>query len=309
MNPSTSPPKPPGVIANMLHRRRRTRRRLPAVSVLPTLFTLGNLVAGFAAIHYASKPIEESSLFGWSTLTVAGALIFIGMFFDGVDGSIARLTRSTSDLGAQLDSLSDVVTFGVAPAYMMLRLMSHYVGPLSDKAILGPDADSAWAKVIWGIAAAYVCCAALRLARFNVETPSAAAEDHRFFKGLPSPGAGGAVASLIILHQHLLYTRLHGEAPPAFERWTAFGIPLVTLLCAMAMVSSVRYVHMVNRYFRGKRDFSYIVKLAIPLVIGVWWFQISLATVFTAYAISGPLRNLWLRSRRARSLPVAERTS
>ena len=106
--------------------RQRKGRALPPVSTIPTLFTLANLVCGFAAIHYASKPIGTTTIFDWSTLTVAGLLVFVGMFFDSIDGAVARLTKSMSDVGAMLDSLSDIVTFGVAPALMMLRLVSHY---------------------------------------------------------------------------------------------------------------------------------------------------------------------------------------
>ena len=115
--------------ASRLHRRGRRRRRLPPVQVAPTLLTLGNLVAGFAAIHYAAKPLEFTGPWGWSSLTLAGALVFLGMFFDSIDGSVARLTRSFSDLGTQLDSMADLVTCGVAPAFMMLRLVSHYLPP------------------------------------------------------------------------------------------------------------------------------------------------------------------------------------
>ncbi|MFM7134607.1 MAG: CDP-alcohol phosphatidyltransferase family protein, partial [Planctomycetota bacterium] len=154
----------------------RQRRRRRAASVLPTLLTLGNVISGFAAIHYAAKPIGDTP-FGWSTLSVAGALVFLGVFFDAIDGSVARLTRSTSDIGAQLDSLADVITFGVAPAFMTLRLVSHYYGPAEGLAILGP-ADNAYAKFLWAIAAFYMCCTALRLARFNAEVRSAKEEDH-----------------------------------------------------------------------------------------------------------------------------------
>ena len=101
-------------------RHRRRGRHLPSMSVLPTLCTLGNLVAGFAAILYASKAPE-------SGLTMAGVLIFVGMVLDAVDGWIARLMRSISELGGQLDSLADVVTFGVAPAYIMLQLVNRHV--------------------------------------------------------------------------------------------------------------------------------------------------------------------------------------
>ncbi len=285
-----------------LRRRRRrhlrARRKVPPVSVMPTLVTLGNLVAGFAAIYYASKPGDFSGPWGWSSLTMAGALVFVGMFLDSIDGSIARLTHSFSDLGAQLDSLADLVTFGVAPAFMMLRLLSFYVGPEQSPMILGPEADNAFAKVLWGIAAVYVCCTALRLARFNVETLSASVDDHLLFRGLPSPGAAGAVASLIVLHEHYTRDIALEDVSLLFARWTALGIPVITLLCGVAMVSSIPYVHYVNRYVRGRRSFGYVVRLVIPLFLAAWWFQEMLAVVFTVYAVYSPLRLTVSRLRR-----------
>ncbi|MHC4808961.1 MAG: CDP-alcohol phosphatidyltransferase family protein [Planctomycetota bacterium] len=280
--------------------RHRGRRPLPPVSVVPTIITLGNLVAGFAAIHYASKPLDASGPWGWTSLTVAGALIFAGMFCDAVDGSVARLTRSTSDLGAQLDSLADLVTFGVAPAFMMLRLVSHMLaGDGAGGAIVGPETDSELAKVLWAVAAAYVVATALRLARFNVETPSAAASDHMVFRGLPSPGAAGAIASLILLHQHLLGgpDPIDGDPGPLSKAF-AFAIPGVTLACAAGMVSSLPYVHVMNRYVAGGRSFAYVVRIVLPLFPLMLWFQETMAVGFTAYALSAPLRRLRPRWRR-----------
>jgi CDP-diacylglycerol--serine O-phosphatidyltransferase len=289
--------------------RHRGRRPLPPVSVVPTIITLGNLVAGFAAIHYASKPLDASGPWGWTSLTVAGALIFAGMFCDAVDGSVARLTRSTSDLGAQLDSLADLVTFGVAPAFMMLRLVSHMLaGGGAGGAIVGPETDSELAKVLWAVAAAYVVATALRLARFNVETPSAAVSDHMVFRGLPSPGAAGAIASLILLHQHLLGgpEALDGDPGPLSKAF-AFAIPFVTLACAAGMVSSLPYVHVMNRYVAGGRSFAYVVRIVLPLFPLMLWFQETMAVGFTAYALSAPLRRLRPRWRRGagRSAPAS----
>lgn len=300
----------PGPFTMLIRARRPLRRTVPPISVVPTLLTLGNLICGFAAIYYAARPEGVSGLFGWSVLTVAGALVFLGMFFDSIDGSVARMTRSTSDLGAQLDSLADVVTFGVAPAFMMLRLTSQYVGPTAaiDVTILGPEADNAWARVVWGVAAVYVACTALRLARFNVETPSHSADDHRFFRGLPSPAAGGAVASLIVLHQNIVKGFVAGE-PAAFERWTALGVPLVTLLCAGAMVSTIRYSHLINRYLRRPRDFATIVRIVVPVFFLVWWFHATVALCFTVYALSGPVRWLWVWSRRRSTVEVGQGTA
>ena len=267
------------------------RRTLGPISVVPTLLTLANLMCGFAAIHYASRGDVTTAVFGWNAITVGGCLIFLGMFFDAIDGSVARLTRSTSDLGAQLDSIADVVTFGVAPAFLMLQLVEAYYGSGADAdaTVVGPGVASVYGKAVWAIAALFVCGGALRLARFNAETVSHDEADHRFFKGLPIPGAAGAVASLIVLHQHLLYTRFDATESLAFDRIAALTIPVIALLCGLGMVSNLRYPHVVNRYLRGARDFGSLVRIALPLVAAVWFLQETLAAACTLYALSGPL--------------------
>ena len=282
--------------------RRRPGRPLPGVKVLPTMMTLGNLVCGFAAIYYSARAGQGGSTpFGWHPLTVAGALVFLGMAFDAIDGSLARLTRSTSDLGAQLDSLADVVTFGVAPAFMMLRLVSLYygsggaggpggaAGTDGTETILGPDTGNLYARLCWSVAAIYICCTALRLARFNVETASASEEDHLWFRGLPSPGAGGAVASLTLLHQHLVLVTWKAELPGGFAQASSLLIPAATLLCAFAMVSRVRYPHFVNRYLRGRKSLGAVAAATMVVALAVWWFHEALAIAMTGYALSGPL--------------------
>jgi CDP-diacylglycerol--serine O-phosphatidyltransferase len=273
---------------NRRHRGRR-RRRLPPLSVIPTLCTLGNLVAGFAAIHYASRNPSQHVLWDWTPLTMAGAMVFLGMFLDAIDGALARLTRSDSELGAQLDSLADVVTFGIAPAFMTLRLVSiHLANP---EIVIGPEADNILGKIIWIAAAIYVSCAALRLARFNVEMGGpTSVNDHSLFRGLPSPGAAGTVTSLVVLHQHLFITILHEDVSQWFLRGSTMGIPAIMLICAFAMVSNVPYLHFANRYFRGRRDFGYIVRVVLILFLTVLRFQEMLAIGFTVYAISGPIR-------------------
>ena len=279
------------------------RRAMKPISATPTLLTLANLVCGFAAIHFASSPVDTSSIFQWSTLTVAGSLIFLGMFFDAIDGSVARLTRSTSDLGAQLDSLCDMVTFGVAPAYLMLRLVGYYyVGPGADappmEAFLGPDGDSLYGKTVWAISAFYICCAALRLARFNAEVDSAEESDHRYFRGLPTPGAAGVIASLIILHQHFLFTNTGASDSIAIARLSALAFPFLTLVCGLAMVSSIPYPHVVNQYLRRQRDFGSLLRVVLPIVAAIWFLQATLAFVCTTYAFSGPVKILILKFRR-----------
>ncbi len=262
-------------IASRQPRRRRRRRRLPPMSVMPTLCTLGNLVAGSAAIHYAAKPPSPQ---GWSGLQIAATLIFVGMLLDSIDGWVARLTRSASTLGGHLDSLADAVTFGVAPAFLTLRV----VGQDPAAVIIGPEADDVLGKVVWAVAVVYLCCAALRLARFNVEAGPGAVERSGTFRGLPSPGAAGAVASMILLHQDL--------EPNTFVRTAALGIPLITIACAFAMVSSIPYLHITNRYIYGARSFGYVARLVVLLALVIWFWPETLALLFSAYAVSGPVR-------------------
>ena len=277
--------------------RRRKGRPIPGLKVLPTMMTMANLVCGFAAIYYSARAGEGGgpTPFGWHPLTVAGVLVFLGMAFDAVDGSLARLTHSTSDLGAQLDSLADVVTFGVAPAFMMLRLVSLYYGPGDGATILGPDTGNLYPRLCWSIAAIYICCTALRLARFNVETSSASEDAHLWFKGLPSPGAGGAVASLTLLHQHLVLVTWKAELPAGFGSTSSLFIPAATLLCAFAMVSPMRYPHFVNRYLKGRKSLPAMAAMLVVVAIGVWWFHEALAIGMTGYALSGPIGSLFQR--------------
>lgn len=274
------------------------------MSVLPTLCTLGNLICGFAAIHYAALAPSVRVFWGWTPLTLAAALLFLGMLLDAVDGSLARLTRSSSPLGAQLDSLADVVTFGAAPAFMTIRLAMNYLA--QDEFIIGPEADNIFGKIIWGTAAVYLSCAALRLARFNVEMDKAEVNDHSLFRGLPSPGAAGTVASLVILHQHLLVTMFGGDVSTELVRYTAIIIPAATLLCAFGMVSDIPYIHFTNRFVRGPRDFPYIVRIVVALTLAIWWFQVTLAAAFMIYALSGPVRLLAMRLRKSRAKNSAD---
>ncbi len=284
-----------------LSRRQRGYRAMPPMVVLPTLCTLGNLIAGFAAIYYAGRGDSFVGPWGWSNFTFAGALIFVGMFLDAIDGSVARLTRSFSDIGAQLDSFADLVTFGVAPAYMMLLLIGNYFRD-QGVTIIGAETDHALGRMVWAIAAVYVCCAALRLARYNVEASAEQHSESRRFRGLPSPGAAGAVASLTLLHQHLLSVRYFDEVPTVLARWASLGIPLVVLLSALAMVSAIPYVHFANRFVRARKSFGYVVRLVIILMLAIWWFQETLAVTFTAYALSGPgfLAWRWVQRRTAK---------
>lgn len=262
--------------------RRPTPRAVAAktVAVLPTLFTLGNLLCGFTAVFLASRAESGDLPFGWTTLTYGAIFIFLGMVADGLDGRIARLTKSSSDLGEQLDSMADMVTFGVAPAFLAVQLAIR-----TDLPFLSHAGDTTFGRFALAVALIYVACAALRLARFNIETGEDEQKGpHEAFSGLPSPGAAGTVAAMILLHEHFLAR--------SAELWAtqvaALAMVGITLLVAIAMVSRLRYVHIMNRYVRGRAPFESLVGGIILGLLLVTHPQWALAVGLTIYALSAP---------------------
>jgi len=258
-------------------RRRRRRRVLASVAVAPALMTLGNLLCGFTAVFYASRSNDIEVLGHFRPISVAAALIFGGMLFDALDGGVARLTRSTSDFGAQLDSMADMVTFGVAPAFIVIQLMGIGTPFFAEDRF-----DTYFDRAVLVIGAIYAACCGLRLARFNVEDETDD-EHHLFFKGLPSPGAAGTIASLVLLYQMF---RLYDFT--LLARINGFLIAAATLVTALAMISNLRYVHVVNRYLRGRGTFSYVALLVIGLILVLVMPIVAAAVGFAVYAVSAP---------------------
>ena len=294
--PDNEPPLP----VRPLKLSRRRRAALKAIAVLPTMFTLANLLSGFLAIFLASRdPVATQLPFGWSPLTCAVVAVFMGMIFDALDGRIARLTNQTSELGEQLDSFADMVTFGVAPAFIAIMLVDVDIPFLAQG-----KGDNLLDRAVLITGALYCACAALRLARFNVEVKSAAVADHMSFKGLPSPGAAGTVASIVLLHEHLLapLMREHLATPlePRDESWPLWlskvGMIIVMLLVAFAMVSRLRYSHVLNRYFRGKASFNTIVLCVVGVMAVAIVPQYAIAAGLVVYALSAPVVWLWYKT-------------
>ncbi len=249
--------------SNLRWRRRVRRERVFAV--LPTLLTLGNAVCGFGSITYAAKVGPEAV---GNPLFLAGLLIFVAMVFDMLDGHAARLTKQTSDFGAQLDSLCDVLSFGVAPAFLMLQFPQMY-----------------HPRLLWVIAVLFILCAVLRLARFNVETGEE--DSHSTFSGLPTPAAAAMVASCAVILPGLndMLDPAMGSLSQGVGRALLlavhYGLPVMTLLLACLMVSRIRYPHVFNQLFHGRRDFRQLRQLifallaifavrglAVPLIVG-----------------------------------------
>ena len=281
-------------------------RPIRPIAVLPTLFTLGNLVCGFFAIVVASRIAKSGtidfvpapkletarqlfdSLDPTHNLMFCGLLIFIAMLFDTFDGQVARITRTTSDFGGQLDSLSDIVSFGVAPAILLVKMC--------------PDFSSLHREAVWAIAALFACCAALRLARFNVETDEK--DDHGTFSGLPSPAAAAVVASLAVF-SYTLRNEFNYENFAGFDWWLQHVLPPCAVVIAVLMVSRVPYPHIITQLLRGRRSFTHVVALLFA-IMGLWMVRWFAVPIICALYVSVPaLKFAWkvLRSRGQLSKP------
>src|SRR5687767_4154176 len=182
---------------------------------LPNLFTIMALCAGFYAIVQAMG----------GRYPQAAIAIFAALVLDGMDGRIARLTHTQSDFGAELDSLSDMVSFGVAPALVVYHWALQEFAASKTVAMLGPWLST---KLGWIAAFVYCACAALRLARFNTNIEVV---DKRFFQGLPSPAAASLIAGLVWATEQYQIDR-------ADVRWLAWGF---TLFAGLSMVSNLKF--------------------------------------------------------------------
>ena len=280
-------------------------RRLGPTGLWPTLFTLGNLISGFAAIYCATRPLDSAGFWGWTSLTMACALILLGMVLDSVDGSVARMTGGVTEVGGQLDALADLITFGVAPAFIMLHIVSNGLGLEEGVSIFNPGTGNVIGRVCWGVAALYVCCAALRLARFTVQTAAGQLGDHMTFVGLPSPGAAGLIASTVLLHQHLGKILEPIGIVSGLIGFITILVPIFTFITALLMISSIRYPHMANRFLRVNRSFGHTAWIAVAIIFFFVWFQETLAIIFLCYAASGPVRVLVSRIRAFPGTPAS----
>jgi CDP-diacylglycerol--serine O-phosphatidyltransferase len=259
---------------------KRRLRRQKLVAVAPTMFTLGNAACGFAAITFAMAARSGSDPVG--LLFAAGVMVIAAMFFDMVDGSVARLTRQTSDFGAQLDSLCDVISFGVAPALIVLNGLN--------------SGEFYHPRLIWCLSVLFVLCVVLRLARFNVETSED--DSHFSFSGLPSPAAAGTVASFAIAGPGFVRLTEPGMPEHAQElgAWLmnaeGFCLPLLALVLGCLMVSRIRYPHVFNLFFRGQQTFPYLIQLVFALVAVFAFHELAAPLIFLFFVLASPVRVL-----------------
>ncbi len=237
--------------------------RRKGIYLLPNLLTTAALFAGFYAIVAAINTRFEA----------AAISIFVAMILDGMDGRIARMTNTESEFGAEYDSLSDLAAFGLTPALVVYEWGLFEFGKLG-----------------WLVAFLYTASAALRLARFNTQAGTA---DKRFFQGLPSPAAAAIIAGIVWLgHEYGLRGSVGGNA-------TAL---VLTLACAVLMVSNVRYHSFKDLDLRGRVPFIAAIAMVLLFVFVSLKPPLVLFGVFLCYAVSGPTVTLLhlQRHRRAR---------
>ena len=232
----------------------KSRLRRRGIYLLPNLFTTAALFAGFYAVVQAMNENFEYSAIA----------IFIAMVLDGLDGRVARLTGTQSEFGAEYDSMSDMVSFGVAPALIA------YEWALKDMGQWG-----------WIVAFIYCACAALRLARFNTNI---AVVDKRFFQGLPSPAAAALIAGLV-------WVTINFQVQGNDISWLAC---IVTLFAALTMVSNIPYYSGKEINLRRRVPFFTILLLVLFFFVLIPSHPpLVLFCLFVVYGLSGYFIKLW----------------
>ena len=229
--------------------RRRFRR---GIYLLPTCFTTGNLFCGFFCLIEASR----------GRFAAAAGLIILAGILDALDGRIARLTGTTSDFGVEFDSLADIASFGLAPAFLA------YAWALTPLGRRG-----------WLVAFVYVACAAVRLARFNIQHGTM---DRRFFAGMPSPAAAGGIATLV-----------YAFPDPPREPGVAIGVAALVIGVAILMVSKVRYRSFKDLDLRARRSPLWVPVIAALFVLVFSERRYALLVLAWMYVLWGPATHLF----------------
>jgi CDP-diacylglycerol--serine O-phosphatidyltransferase len=229
------------------------KTKVRGIYLLPNLLTTAALFAAFYSIVAAMK----------GNFDIAAIAIFVSMIADGLDGRVARMTNTESEFGAQYDSLSDMVAFGVAPALVVYSWSLVALG-----------------KVGWLIAFVYAAATALRLARFNTQLVDT---DKRYFQGLPCTAAAPVLAAMVWLGGIYNVTGFYVAIPAA----------IITFLMAAFMVSRIRYYSFKQIDFKGKVSFFAVVVLMLMIAAVAVAPAPVLFLIFISFAFSGPIMTLW----------------
>jgi len=232
---------------------RRFRR---GVYLLPSMFTLANMFSGYACIVYAMR----------GELEKAAPLIGLAIIVDMLDGRVARMTGTTSQFGIEFDSLADVISFGVAPAIMAFQWGLQPLGRLG-----------------WAAGFVFVAGAAIRLARFNIQTGSV---DKKYFVGLPSPAAAAVPATTIFLYPQGFRSPLE-----------ALAVLALVIVPGLLMVSTIRFYSFKTLDLQSRRAYPVLALLALGLAL-LSAHEVMLVVLSYTYMMSGPVMWAWSRLRR-----------
>jgi CDP-diacylglycerol---serine O-phosphatidyltransferase len=266
--------------------RRLHRRSRKGMYILPSLFTSGNIAAGYYAITQSLQgSVLEPQHFNYAALAIGFAIPF-----DAIDGRIARMTDTTSEFGKELDSLADVITFGVAPSILAFtwgfQMLPPTIEPLLRQKIVRLGAF---------VCFLFLLCGASRLARFNIsvnpmpKNPGRA--DRKYFVGMPIPAAAGVIAAVV--HCFL--------GTPIFSGWVALAWMALVGLIGFLMVSTWRFWSGKEINLANRHPFQLIVLLGLVIYAVVFFSQIVLVVFAFVYMFSGIFARAaysWQRSRR-----------
>lgn len=217
---------------------------------LPTIVTMGNMICGFISILFILN----------QRLEVAAWFIVAAMALDAFDGRLARMMKTTSRMGAQLDSMADLVTFGIAPALLMVKTCTSL-----------PNA------YLWGIGLFFMICSSFRLARFNMEKDEGVSKPSHFFTGLPTTLSGGTVAQLVILN-HFVQVRVGTDIVSTL-------LPFITFALGMFMVSKIPFFNVTSKIGPKQGIPIMVLELSAAVLFFAIAPELALSTALSIYLI------------------------
>jgi len=248
------------------------------LKAVPTLLTIGNSLCGFAAILFTLQAYDRPPEWTPQVLALSAWIVLGAMLFDMLDGFTARLFNAASMHGVQMDSLADMVTFGLAPS-VIVAVMVHRIRELR----------SMQYYLMWGLCAVYLGCAALRLATYNVHAILEKKSSEKF-TGLPSPGAAAAICSMVIFYS---VWRVELQQIVRF-------LPLYAGFLGLLMISHIRYQHIGKLLFSVPRHRGRLAVLLLTVAALIVWPALGFLVLVNGYVVSGPITEMFIKVRERR---------